>query len=348
MNRIKIGDKWLGDGEPVYIVAEAGSNHNGSLEQACKLIDVAAGAGADAVKFQHFKASKLYPKSAGESDYLKITRPIYDIIKDMEMPDEWVPQLADYCKGRDITFLCSPFDERSADILDQYVPAFKVASYEITHTPLLRHIARKQKPMIVSTGAASLDEVMHSADVIRSEGNEQIILLQCTAAYPAPLDTINAQALVSLRKATGLLTGLSDHSCDPILAPIIATTLGACLIEKHFTLSNNLSGPDHHFAVEPQELKMLVQKVREAERVLGHGRKETLPVERELRAFARRSIFAVRQIQAGERLSNENVAVLRCGKLGFGFPPEDFDKVIGRIAARAILAESLIQRDDLA
>ena len=347
MNRIKIGDRWIGDGEPVYIVAEAGSNHNGDLEQALKLIDVAAEAGADAVKFQHFKAAKLYPKSAGESDYLKISKPIYDIIHEMETPDEWVPTLADRCKTRGVAFLSSPFDEDSADLLAPYVPAYKVASYEMTHVPLLRHIARKRKPLIISTGTASLDEVLHAVEVIRSEGNDQIILLQCTAKYPAPPEAINARAIVSMREATGLLTGLSDHSRDPVMAPVVATALGACLIEKHFTLSNSLSGPDHGFAIEPHELKALVQRVREAERVLGHGRKEMLSEEQELRQFARRSIFAIRTIAVGETLSSENIAVLRCGKLGFGLLPEDLDNVIGRKVARTITAETPIRLGDL-
>jgi len=347
MTRFRIGERWVGDGEPVFIVAEAGSNHNGEFKQALQLIDVAAEAGADAVKFQHFKAAKLYPKSAGESDYLNTPRSIYDIIHDMETPDEWVPRLAEYCRTKGLAFLSSPFDEASADLLNPHVPAFKVASYEMTHAPLIRHIARKRKPMIVSTGTASLDEVMRAVEVIRSEGNEQIIVLQCTAKYPAPLEAVNAKTIVSLRNATGLPTGLSDHSRDPILAPVVAVALGACLIEKHFTLSNSLPGPDHAFAVEPHELKTLVQRVREAERALGHGRKEPLPEEQELRAFARRSIFAIRDIQVGERLSPGNVAVLRCGKLGFGLAPASLETVLGRTAAKPISAEALIRMEDL-
>jgi sialic acid synthase SpsE len=347
MTRVRIGERWVGDGEPAYIVAEAGSNHNGSFEQALRLIDAAADARADAVKFQQFKAAKLYPRSAGASDYLNTPRSIYEIVRDMETPDDWVPELAGHCRRRGVAFLSSPFDEESADLLDPWVPAFKVASYELTHTPLLRHIARKGKPMIVSTGAAVLDEVLRSVEIIRAEGNEQIVLLQCTAKYPTPLDAVNARALVSLRDATGLPTGLSDHSRDPVLAPVVAVALGACVIEKHFTLSNLLPGPDHAFAVEPVELRMLVQRVRDAEQALGHGRKETLPEEEELRAFARRSIFAARDIRPGEPLTRENVAVLRCGKLGFGLPPEALESVMGRTTARAIGAEALIRLEDL-
>ena len=346
-NRIKIGERWVGAREPCYIVAEVGSNHNVDLGQALKLIDVAAEAGADAVKFQHFKAAKLYPRSAGTSDYLKISRPIYDIVQEMETPDEWVPVLADRCRTRGVAFLSSPFDEDSADLLDPYVPAFKVASYEMTHVPLLRHIARKSKPLIVSTGTSNLDEVLHAVEVIRSAGDAEIILLQCTAKYPAPLETINARAIVSLRESTGLLVGLSDHSRDPITAPVVATALGACLIEKHFTLSNRLPGPDHQFAVEPHELITMIQHVRDAERVLGHGRKESLPEEQELRSFARRSIFTIRDICPGERLTTDNIAVLRCGKLGCGLVPEQYPLLLEKKALRPIPKESLVSFADV-
>ena len=345
--RIKLGDRWIGDGEPCYIVAEAGSNHNGSVDQALRLIDIAAEAGADAVKFQHFKAAKLYPQSAGESDYLKTPKSIYEIIREMETPDEWVPRLAEYCRERGIAFLSSPFDEQSSDLLEPYVPAFKVASYEMTHTPLLRHLARKGKPLIVSTGTADLEEVKQAVQEIRKEGNDEMVLLQCTASYPTPQEAMNVRALITMREATGCLTGLSDHSRDPIVAPMAAVALGACVIEKHVTLSNYLPGPDHKFAVEPGELRELVRRVREAERVLGDGRKEPLPIEAELRRFARRSIFAVRDICVGERLSSANVAVLRCGKLGFGLPPGSLEMVIGRTAAKPIPAEALIRLDDL-
>ncbi|MEP7152367.1 MAG: N-acetylneuraminate synthase family protein [Nitrospira sp.] len=346
MIRIKMGERWIGEGEPAYIIAEVGSNHNGSFEQALRLIDAAAEAGADAVKFQHFKAAKLYPTSAGESDYLHTPRSIYDIIHDMETPDEWLPRLADHCRRRDVMFLSSPFDEASADLLDPYVPAFKIASYEMTHAPLLRHIARKHKPMIVSTGTASMGEVLRAIEGIRAEGNDDIVVLQCTAKYPTPFDAVNARAIVALRDATGLPVGLSDHSRDPIVAPILAVALGACVIEKHVTLSNWLPGPDHAFAVEPDEFKQLVQRVREAERALGHGRKEPLPEEQELRSFARRSIFATCDIQRGERLSCENIAVLRCGKLGFGLPPDQYSLLLQRKAVRLIKKSSLVNFDD--
>jgi len=347
MERIRIGTSWVGPGEPCYVVAEAGSNHNGELARALRLIDVAADAGVDAVKFQTFKAEKLYPRSAGVSEYLQSPKSIYEIIREMEMPEGWIPELASHCAGRGVEFLSSPFDEKSADFLDPHVPAFKVASYEMTHVPLLRHVARKGKPMIVSTGTATLEEVLRAVDVVRAEGNDRIILLQCTASYPSPLEAVNVRALVTLREATGLPTGLSDHSRDPIVAPMTAVALGAVLVEKHFTIDNSLPGPDHRFAVEPPELKEMVRRIREVETALGHGRKEMLPVERELHAFARRCIFSIRAIAAGERFSPANIAVLRRGRVGNGLPPDRYESVLGRTARRPIAAETPLGEEDL-
>ncbi|GAB4364332.1 MAG: N-acetylneuraminate synthase family protein [Deltaproteobacteria bacterium] len=347
MSEIRIGNSLVGFGRPCCIVAEAGSNHDGDLSQALRLIDIAAEAGADAVKFQNFKADKLYPRSAGTAGYLQTSQSIHEVIRRMEVPEDWVPRLAAHCREKGIAFLSSPFDEDSADLLDPFLQAFKVASYEMTHHPLLRHIARKGKPMIVSTGTATLDEVLRSVEVIRSEGNDRIVLMQCTASYPCPLEAVNVRALVTLREATGLPTGLSDHSRDPIVAPMAAVALGAVMVEKHFTLRNSLPGPDHRFSLEPAELAEMVRRIREVERSLGHGRKERQEVEAELHAFARRTIFAIRPIAAGERLSPENIAILRCGRLGKGLEPAEFESVLGRRAKRPIASEEPIRREDL-
>lgn len=347
MKKIKIGERCVGEGEPCFIIAEAGSNHNGDYEQAKSLIDVAAEAGADAVKFQTFRAAKLYSKGAGTSDYLGSAKPIYDIIAEMEMPYDWIPRLAEYCLRKEIQFISSPFDEESADRLESFVPVYKIASYEMTHVPLVRHIAGKGKPVILSTGTADSEEVGAAVAAFRGEGNDQLILLQCTASYPAPLDSLNLRVIESLKRAHKVLVGLSDHSRDPILAPIVAVASGACVIEKHFTLSNGLPGPDHKFAVEPHELRELVRRVREAEQTLGSGVKEVAAVEKELRSFARRSIFATRTIHVGEKLDGSNIAVLRCGKLEQGEPPEAYERMLGRIAARHIAAESAVRLQDL-
>jgi sialic acid synthase SpsE len=330
--RFKVGQRWVGDGAPCYVIAEAGSNHNGNLEQAQALIDVASDAGADAVKFQGFRARTLYPETAGRSGYLKDERPIYDIIRAMEMPLEWIPILAKHCAAKGLDFLCTPFDETWVDALDPYVPAFKVASYELSHAPLVRKVLACGKPTFISTGASKLDEVIGVVALARETGNEQIVLLQCTAAYPTPLHDVNARALVTMREATGCLVGLSDHSRDPVVAPVVAVALGAAVIEKHFTQSNWLPGPDQRFAVEPDELKRLVRAVRDAEAVVGTGVKDVLGVEDELRAFARRSVFSGRAIKKGEPLSEENTLVLRNGTNAPGLPPSAYSGLLGRRA----------------
>lgn len=346
MNRIKIGDQWVGEGEPCFIVAEAGSNHNGSLDQALAIVEAAKEARADAVKFQNFRADKLYPRNAGISDYLAVKKPIYEIIKSMEMPPEWIPVLADYCKARNLIFFSAPFDEESADKLEPYVQVYKIASYEITHAPLICHVARKRKPMILSTGTADMAEVRQALEWCRAEGNNQVVLLQCTASYPAPLSSLNIRALVTMREALGVPTGLSDHSRDPLVAPLAAVALGAAVLEKHLTLSNHLPGPDHAYAVEPAEFATMVTAVRNAEQALGDGTKVAQSVEQELHQFARRSIYAVRPIKKGETLTADNVAVLRHGGLKAGLDPKCWNQVLGRRASREITEGSPIEADD--
>jgi N-acetylneuraminate synthase len=347
MTSFAIGDRAVGDDQPCYVIAEAGSNHNGSLAQALRLIEVAAEAKADAVKFQVFRAAKLYPRSAGRSDYLGLPTSIYDVIEQMETPYEWLPRLAEHCRATGIAFLASAFDEASVDELDPYVDAHKVASYEMTHAPLLRHVAAKGKPVILSTGTANLSEVADSVDVFRATGNDSLALLQCTGAYPAPPESLDLRSITTMRSAFGLPVGLSDHSRDPVVAPVAAVALGACVIEKHFTFSNELPGPDHRFAVEPHELAALVAKVREVEAALGTGAKDVQPAEEELRSFARRSIFVTRAVAQGERFSPDNVAVLRNGKAGFGLTPDRLDEVLARAAARDLAAETALTEADL-
>lgn len=345
---LQIGDRRIGLGAPCYVIAEAGSNHNGSLDQARRLIDVAASSGADAVKFQTFRADKLYPRSAGKSDYLNDARSIYDIIQAMEMPPEWLPILAEHARAQGVAFLSSTFDEASVELVDPYVDAFKCASYEMTHAPLLRFMARRGKPLLLSTGTATLDEVEEAVSTARGSGNHDLVVLQCTAAYPAPLESLNVRALVTMREALGVLTGLSDHSRDPVIAAVTAAALGAVVLEKHFTLSNRLPGPDHAFAVEPRELAEMIRRVREVELARGSGEKVVHPVEEELRRFARRHVFATRRIEPGELLSPDNSAVLRAGKLGRGLAPRDYAGALGREVTRALEPDAPVTWDDLA
>ena len=334
-------------GGPCYVIAEAGSNHNGDLELALELIGVAGRAGADAVKFQLFRAAKLYPRAAGSADYLHDDEDIYDLIERMELPLEWLPLLAGAAAEAGVDFIVSPFDEESADAVDPHVPVFKLASYELTHHPLLRHIAAKGKPLVMSTGAADLGEVREAIAVARDAGNEQIVVLQCTAAYPAPIEALNVSAVATLRDELGLPVGLSDHSSDPVIAPVMAVALRAAVIEKHFSLDRDLPGPDHRFALEPGELARMVEAIREAEKALGTGRKEVLPAEQELREFARRAVFAVRDIPAGSELEAGDVAVLRAGKREHGADPADLGRLLGRRARRPIEADAPIRWEDV-
>jgi sialic acid synthase SpsE/RimJ/RimL family protein N-acetyltransferase len=343
---VRIGHRLVGPGRPVYFVAEAGSNHDGKLGQARRLIEVAARAGADAVKFQTFRAEKLYPRSAGMTDYLKVPRPIFDIIRDLEMPTAWIGELAAYAADLGLDFLSTPFDEASADALDPYVPAFKIASYEMTHHPLVQHCARKGKPLIVSTGTADLREVREMVEAVRAVGGEQLVLLQCTAKYPAPLGALNLQAMTTMARELGVPVGLSDHSREPLPGPMAAAALGACVIEKHFTLSNALPGPDHPYALEPEELSEVIRSVRQVERTLGSGMKVPQVEEDELRRFARRSVFTTRTVRAGEPLTVENLAVLRCGKLASKLPPSEFVRMLGRAACHDLQADTAVAFED--
>jgi N-acetylneuraminate synthase len=348
LDGFSIGARPIGPGQPCYIIAEAGSNHDGDLDQALRLIDAAAAARADAVKFQNFRADRLYPPTAGRSDYLGDERSIYDIIRAMEMPPAWLPRLADHARARGIAFLSSTFDEDSVELVAPHVDAFKCASYEMTHTPLLQDMARRGKPLLLSTGTATLPEVGLAVAAARATGNERLVVLQCTASYPSPLASMNVRALVTLREAFDVLTGLSDHSKDPLVAPMAAVALGAVVIEKHFTLDRRLPGPDHPFSIEPGELAELVRRVREVEQALGSGDKRIDEVELELRSFARRSVFSTRPIARGEALSSDNTAVLRCGKLGRGLDPVEHTALLGRHAARDIAAHALVSWGDIA
>lgn len=337
MRRIRIGTRKIGDGHPCFIIAEAGSNHNGSLAMARRLIDVAARAGADAVKFQTFRASRIYTPLAGRSEYLKLRKPIYDIIREMEMPYEWIPRLAEHCRRRGLEFLSTPFDEESAERLAPFLEAFKIASYELTHEPLIRHVARYRKPILLSTGASTVAEIGAAVQLLRRL-HRGYALLQCTASYPAPLGSLNVRVIESFKRAFGCPAGLSDHSRDPIAGPMAAVALGANVIEKHFTLRNDLPGPDHRFAVTPVELGLLVRRVREVEEARGDGRKAVHPVEKELRRFARRSVFALRDLARGEQVRPGDVAVLRNGSMPPGLPPGRLASLMGRKLRQAVKA----------
>lgn len=329
MEPFKIGDRRVGPGEPTFVIAEAGSNHNGDLDLAKELIDVAAKAGADAVKFQTFRAENLYVKDSGEVEYLNDDRSIYEIIQSMEMPYEWIPELYEYCSEQGVLFMSTPFDERSADELAEYVPAWKVASYTSSHVPFLQYLAETDKPIIMSTGAHELAEVRESVEVLQEAGVSNLVLLQCVAAYPTPLADINVRVVETLTEEFEVPAGLSDHTLDPETAPAAAVALGASVVEKHFTLDKTMEGPDHEFALEPDELEKMVSAIRKTEVVLGNGKKQILDVEEELSRAARRRIQAARDIASGQTIDEQDIALLRPGKRSEGLPPKYKQDIIG-------------------
>lgn len=347
MKPFNIGDRRIGPDEPTFVIAEAGSNHNGDFETAKELIDVAAAADADAVKFQTFRAESLYVEESGNVDYLNDERSIYDIIESMEMPYDWIPELHDYCQTQGVQFMSTPFDERSAAELEPYVPAWKIASYTSSHHPFLRHLARTDKPIIMSTGAHTLSEVAESVDVLRDAGVDDLVLLHCVASYPTPLSDANVRVVETLSDEFDVLSGLSDHTLDPTVAPSAAVALGGNVVEKHFTLDNSMEGPDHEFALEPDELDEMVSAIRNTEAALGTAEKRVLDVEQELYQKARRAIHAVEDIDAGEKLTEENVHVLRPGERKAGLSPEFYDEILGTTATQDIANGEGIRWEDI-
>jgi len=331
MKKIKIGNRLIGEGEPCFIIAEAGSNHNGKLEQAKQLIDIAADAKADAVKFQTFLADKIVAKTKDRASYLdklvNKNETIHDIFKKLELPRKWLKELFAYAESKELIFLSTPFDEEAVDLLDEIgVKAFKVASFEIVHLPLLRHIAKKGKPIILSTGMANLSDIEEALETIYQEGNEQVIVLHCGINYPLSFEDVNLRGMLTIKQAFQISVGYSDHTMG-ITVPISAVTLGASVVEKHFTINRKLPGPDHPFALEPDELKSMVKEIRNTEKALGSPTKRRTKSEEEMYKLGRRSIFAIRDIAKGKTIEREDLAILRPG---IGLHPRYLEKIMGR------------------
>jgi sialic acid synthase SpsE len=333
----------IGDNEPCFIIADVGSNHNRDFALAKRLIDKVAASGADAVKFQTYSAETLYSQyTPAHSKYTKLP---WKLIKDIELPRHWQAKLKSYAEKKGIIFFSTPFDFTAVDELNNLgVALFKMASAELTDLGLIRHIAQMKKPLIISTGMASVDEIKDACRVCEESGNRKLVLLQCTTSYPAGYDTLNLRAMDTLRRQFGYVTGLSDHSLG-IHIPVAAVALGAKVIEKHFTLSRKLKGPDHSFAVEPLELRTMVEYIRDTELALGKGKK-TGPIveERENYRIGRRSIHAKIDIPKGAKLTSDILLVKRPA---YGIKPNLLKKVIGRIAVRDIKADEWITPGDI-
>jgi len=329
----KIRDRLVGSGQPVYIVAEMSANHNQSFDQAVEIIRAAHEAGADAVKLQTYTPDTLTIQSdnpvfrIGEGT-IWASRTLYDLYGEAYTPWEWQPRLKEVAEGLGMDLFSSPFDPTAVEFLaDMDVPVYKVASFEIVDLPLIRCIARTGKPIIMSTGMATLGEIDEAVRAAREAGAQQIALLKCTSAYPAPPEEMNLRTIPHLAAAFDLPVGLSDHTLG-IAVPVAAVALGACIVEKHFTLSRGVPGPDSAFSLEPHEFGAMVQAIREAERALGGVSYEVTAREAASRVF-RRSLFVVQDVRAGEILTADNVRSIRPGN---GLHTRYLEQVLGRRA----------------
>lgn len=335
----------IGMTHPCFIIAEAGVNHNGSLNIAWRLVDAAAKAGADAVKFQTFKAEKLVTCDAPQAKYqARNTGKVesqYDMLKRLELDAETHRKIAAYCRRKKIIFLSTPFDEESADLLEALnVPAFKIGSGELTNLSFLSHVARKGKPMIISTGMATAAEVKEAINTVRKAGNQRIVLLHCMSSYPADAKLANLRAIQSMQKQFGVSVGYSDHTIGYETA-LAAVALGACVIEKHFTIDRSLPGPDQKLSLEPDELKRLINGIRIVELALGNGVKRPVKAEKPIASLVRRSLVAACDIPAGTELTEKHIAIKRPGT---GLVPAMLTKLIGHRTTKYIKQETLFSK----
>ncbi len=349
VTQVEIAGRKIGPGHPCFIIAEAGVNHNGNLDMAFRLVDAAAEAGVDAVKFQTFHAEKLVSPQAAKASYQMETTgktgSQLDLIKKLELSFDDFRALYHYCREKSILFLSTPFDDESADFLVGLgVTALKVGSGEITNLPFLEHLAALRKPLILSTGMSTLGEVESAVNIIRGVGNSSLILLHCVSNYPADPADANLRSMVTMERAFGLSVGFSDHTVG-IAVPLAAVALGACVVEKHFTLNRTLEGPDHRASLEPVELLEMVKGIRIVEDALGDGYKRPSSGEANTSEVARRSLVAAQDIPTGTRLTLEMVTIRRPGS---GLPPVMRDWVIGRYTKVFIPSGQLIQLEMLA
>jgi len=337
---IQIGKRSVGVGRPVFIIAEAGVNHNGSLKRALELVDAAAEAGTDAVKFQTFSADRLVTHLSPKARYQRETtdpkESQYAMLKKLELSPEAHRELKLRAEKCGLVFLSTPFDKDSADLLEKLgVAAFKIGSGELTDLPLLSHIARKGKPVILSTGMSTMEEVRQAVQTLQKEGLQEIALLHCVSAYPAPKEDVNLLAMSTLRDEFRMPVGYSDHT-EGIHVAVLAVACGADIIEKHLTLDKKLPGPDHRISLEPDELAAMVQDVRNAKKILGNGNKQVMLSEANTKSVARKSVVALEVLKRGCSIKSQMVGIRRPG---LGIPPSEIEKVIGRTVRRDLTTD---------
>lgn len=345
LSTIQIKDRIIGKGYPAYIIAEMSANHAGDLDLAKEIIREAKKSGADCVKLQTYTADTLTIDC--DNSYFKIEdgtwqgENLYQLYQKAYTPWEWQKELKEEADRIGIDIFSTPFDKSAVDFLEQIdMEFYKIASFEVVDIPLIRYIASKGKPIIMSTGMASLGEIEDAVREIRSQGNEQIALLKCSSAYPAITENMNLKTLVNMAETFQVPTGLSDHSMGS-LGAVIAVTLGANIIEKHFCLSRKIDNPDSSFSMEPEEFKQMVEDIRMAEQAVGTVRYGVSEQEQENVKF-RRSLFVVKDIKKGEKLTQENVRSIRPG---YGMAPKHYDEVLGKCANRDIKRGTPLQYD---
>lgn len=332
MKKIKIGERWVGNGEPAYIIAEIGSNFDGSKERAKMLIDLAKDCGADAVKFQCFITDKIVSREGfeglGMGFQAKWRKPVCEVYKSAEFPREWHDELFHYIAEKGLHFFSSPYDKEAVDILDKLgVPVFKIGSGDITWHEMLRYIAKKQKPIILATGASTIAEVDEAIKAIQSEGNNDIILLQCVTNYPSYFESANIRAMKAMGEIFDVLVGYSDHT-PGIIVPLGAVALGACVIEKHFTDDKTRKGPDHPFAMDKDDFETMVKSIRLLEKALG-SKKTVYDEEHDTIVLQRRCLRASMDIKKGTKITRKMIDVLRPAPKDSIYP-KYIEKIIGR------------------
>ena len=345
---IKIGNKIIGEGKPTFIIAEAGVNHNGRLDLALQLVDVAADAGADAIKFQTFKAEQVVTRSVEMAEYQKKnmdkTESQIKMLKNLEFNEKWYPKVIKRCQKRGIIFFSTPHGGfASVDLLQKIgVPAFKFGSGDLTNLPVLKYVAKFKKPMILGTGMATMREVKEAIKIIKSAGNDKIIVLHCTTSYPCSFNEVNLKAMQTMMKKLDVIIGYSDHTLG-VQVPIMAATLGAQVIEKHLTLDNNMHGPDHKASADPEVFKKMVYGIHKVKIILGNSEKKPMLSEMKIKFNIRKSLVALNNIKKGEVFSYKNIGIKRPG---IGLPPKYLFKILGKKSKRNLKTDTLIKKND--
>lgn len=336
LTKVRIGNRWVGEGEPCYIIAEIGSNFDRDLAQAKRMVDLSKQVGADCAKFQSFLPEKIIARKGFDqrvSFQSKWEKSVWDVYKEAAFPRQWHKEIAAHCKQVQIDFSSSPYDVEVVDLLMALeVPYIKIGSGEITNPEFLKYVARTRKPLLLGTGASTLAEVDEAVEAILSTGNDQLILLQCITNYPSHFEHANIRAMVTLRETFGFPVGYSDHTPGS-LVPLASVALGACVIEKHFTWDKTAKGPDHPFAMDVKDMEGMVAAIRTLEKALGSPRKFVTEDEQETVIIQRRSLFSTRRIPRGSRITPDAVEPLRPAT---GILPKYLPLVLGKTARRDI------------